>query len=476
MAVCEREPCASVRWVTTTYKNPMLFVLPQEARNHFDKEADSLVASLKPLPNRPPSRRRQGSDAHVPLVRTLTEKDLLGRPRVSVRDWLGRLKAVEVHGEVAGQQIHEVLPEAGTEALERLADSLARHRSLRTCCGVAYIRKHLIDWMQRRRLRETADGSWTADLLAALERDVQEQTILVPLEGIAIAEPFELGQLAFNFFTEASIHAMVPPEAGAVAPPEVVEEFRGMLKERFQGHVYAQYTCIAEEEHAQELAVRQTDAVLEILRMFDAAALDIRARCLMGRMGQVAPAERHLLRVGVPDRLLLAEGLDHDGVVRFALDREILDVLHGSGFGVASQLLSKEEQTDLEKHSLEAISHYAHGVASPAPQDRLLHALVAVESLLIRDQNEPVQGKLGQRMALLTASDLASRKQAVKRLQAGYGLRSAFVHHGIKPGDIKQANEVLLLCWETLNAVALNTQRFNSRQALLDSLDDALLS
>jgi hypothetical protein len=37
----------------------------------------------------------------------------------------------------------------------------------------------------------------------------------------------------------------------------------------------------------------------------------------------------------------------------------------------------------LERDGLEAISHFAHGVASPAPQDRLMHALVAVESLLL---------------------------------------------------------------------------------------------
>lgn len=454
----------------------MEFVLPEEARNHFDKEADSLIAALKPLPPREPSHPRRGSDAHIPVAAALTEKNLRGRPRVTSVDWQGQLKAIEVHGKLFEQQIHEGLPPKDAERLERLAHAVARNRGVRRQCGPEYVQNHLIDWITRRRLREGADGSWTAELLSALKAAVGEQVILVPLEEVAIETPFDLGPVSFDFFTEASIQSMVPPEAVREAPEEMVEQFRAKLKKSYQGHVYTRFTCVAEQEHAQDLAVENTDAVLEILRMFDAAALDIRARCRFGRMGQVVPCERHVLRTGPPERLWLSQAIEQRGLVRFAVGKELLALIRESGFGLAAELLNKEQLSDLEKRVLESISHYAHGVASPAPQDRLVHALVAVESLLLRNKNEPIQAKLGQRMAMLTAQDLASRKAAVKRLQTGYALRSAFVHHGVKPDNVREANEVLRLCWTTLDTVATNTKRFNSRQALLDAIDDALLS
>jgi hypothetical protein len=321
---------------------------------------------------------------------------------------------------VLGQTIHEVLPAEGAERLERLADAIARNRLLRNHCGATYVANHLIDWMTKRRLREPADSSWTGDLLASLAGAVEEQTILVPLEGIRIAEAFELGPVAFDFFTETSIDQMVPLEAAAHVPPEVIEQFRSKMKKKLQGRVYTRSTCTAEEEYAQNLAIGLTDAVLGILKMFDAAALDIRARCVMGRLGQVLPGERHLFRAGAPERLFVSESVEVEGVVPFGVGKQILGIVRDSGFGRAAALLAKEQLTDLEKHVLEAISHFAHGVASPAPQDRLLHALVAVESLLLRDQNEPIQAKLGQRMAMLTAPDLPSRKKAIKQLQTGY--------------------------------------------------------
>lgn len=453
----------------------MTIVLPDDARSHFDKEADSLIAALKPLPARESPRPHRGSDAHVPSTQ-FTAESLRGRPRITSVDWQGELKSIEVHGEVLGHQVHEGLPIDDGERLLRVAHAVARNREVRAKCGPDFVQNHLIDWITRRRLREGADGSWTTEFLTALESGVEEQVILVPLDEMAIEAPFELGPVHFDFFTEASIESMVPPEAIKEAPAESVERFRTELKRNYQGHVYARYVCIAEQEHASDLAVENTDKVLEILRMFDAAALEIRARCQFGRIGQLILFERHVFRVGPPERLWLSQGVERKGIVRFGVGQSLLAMIRDSGFGLAAELLKKDQHTDLEKHVLESISHYAHGVASPAPQDRLVHALVAVESLLLRNENEPIQAKLGQRMAMLTAPDLASRKAAVKRLQAGYRLRSAFVHHGVKPDDVREANEVLLLCWDTLQTVALNTQKFQSRQALLDSVDDALLT
>lgn len=459
-------------------KTAMEFALPDEARNHFDKQADSLVAALKPLPPRGPSSPRRGSDAHIPVAATLTEADLRGRMQVSSVDWQGQLKAIEVHGEVSrqGQEVHEGLPAEDAERLVRVADAVARSRALGGKCGPAFVQEHLIDWINRRRLREGADGSWTTEFLAALKDAVHEQIILVPLDGIAIASPFKLGPVSFDYFTESVIDSMVPPEAAQEASPENVDRFRTNLKERYQGHVYAHFECVGEKEHAADLAVENTDAVLEILRMFDAAAFHIDARCQFGRTGQIVPSERHVLRAGPPERLWLSHGVETKGVVRFGVSKWLLGEIQRSGFGLAAGLLEKEQRTDLEKRVLESISHFAHGVASPAPQDRIVHALVAVEALLLRDENEPIQAKLGQRLAMLTATDLISRKAAVKRLQAGYRLRSAFVHHGVKPDDVIEAHEVLLLCWTALDTVAVNTQRFNSKGALLDHIDDLLLS
>lgn len=194
-------------------------------------------------------------------------------------------------------------------------------------------------------------------------------------------------------------------------------------------------------------------------------------------MGQTTLPQWHAFHEQANGKLLLSQGIafsSHD--YELLINMERLQFMHQSGFGIANHLLSKKQLTDLEERCLEAISHYAHGVASLTPQDRLLHALVAVESLLLRDSNEPVQGPLSLRIARLATSKLEERKKAVRDFVKGYKLRSQFVHHGARPDDVETANRVLLLCWAAIEAVMKLTKKFESKLALLDGLEDEFLS
>jgi hypothetical protein len=251
--------------------------------------------------------------------------------------------------------IHKFLPEEAARKLEQMADDVAGRRQLRACCGTSYVVRHLSDWVRRRRVSEPADSSWTADLLASLAWDVSDQTILIPLEGIHITAPFELGQVSFNYFTEAAIDEMLR------SVPQDVPQIREAWKSNYQGRVYARYRCTAEGVHAEELATYHTDKTLEVLRLFDFAALEIRARSLIGRMGQVASAQRHAFQMRPNGGPLLSRGIERSGIVQFMVDEQLLSFLRQSGIGMADQLLRKPQPTDLEERGLEAISHFAHG-------------------------------------------------------------------------------------------------------------------
>jgi len=445
-----------------------MILFPPEAKTYFDEKANSLIAALKPLTVRSRFQPLRGSVAHRPVTHQLTNADIIGHVRLSYADWLGRFRGFEIHE----ANIHEFLSEEDAKKLEEIADNVARRRELQAHCGTNYVLTHLVDWVRRRRLQEPADNSWTADLFASLTRDICDQTILIPLEGIQIEISFKLGQVTFHFFTESSFNEMlqnVPEES------QDLEELREYLRKRYQGRVYTRFQCTAEKNHAQELASYQTDKALEVLKFFNPAALEIRAQCFLGRMGQVTPAQQHAFQVLPNNNISLSEEVEPSRANEFVVNKQILQILQPE-IGIASDLLRKTQLTDLEERTLEAISHFAHGVTSPSSQDRLLHALVAVESLLLRDHNEPVQSQLGYRVALLATSTLQDRKKARRDFLKGYSLRSQFVHHGAKLDDVDTANRVLFLCWSAMIAVIRLTRKFDSKKALLDSLEDEQLA
>jgi hypothetical protein len=68
------------------------------------------------------------------------------------------------------------------------------------------------------------------------------------------------------------------------------------------------------------------------------------------------------------------------------------------------------------------------------------------------------------------------RRDPVKDLKKGYGLRSQFVHHGKEPADIGVANRVIKACWLAVNKALQLTQTFETKDALLHYLDRRILS
>lgn len=444
--------------------------LPPQAKTHFDKVANSFISTLKPLPARPLPKPPKGSIAHQKVTQ-ITSDDFLGPVEPSQFDAFERLQGFEIHR----ADIHEFLPQDAAEQLQNLADKIAIRNELEAYCDASYVRDHLIGWVRRRRLQEPAETSWIDDLQAHLNNDIYDQTILIPLDGIQIEVPFKLGRVSFNYFTKSDIDAKLQqlPEGD----PDL-EEFRVQFRKLYQGRVYTKFQCKAEKEYARKLAFRHTDKALEVLKLFNPASFEIRAQCFLCRMGQVIPPQWHAFLVLPNNGITLCEGIEfpHVRAYTFLINKALLNFIGHSQFRIADKLLSKTQLTDLEKRCLESISHFSHGVASVSPQDRLLHALVAVESLLLKDPNEPVQSNLGYRIALLTTSNLEERKKAKKDLLKGYTLRSQFVHHGVKLEDVQTANRVLSLCWDAMNAVVGLTPKFESKQALLDSLEDELLS
>jgi hypothetical protein len=126
-------------------------------------------------------------------------------------------------------------------------------------------------------------------------------------------------------------------------------------------------------------------------------------QCFLGRLGQVSPGETHVFyeRDKVP---YLTKSPDSDRSLEFVVDENNSPLLVAGGLGAAHALLGIDDPTDLQARVLNALILFSRGVALPGPQDRLLHALTSVESLLLANETEPVQTNLGLRMAFLIGS------------------------------------------------------------------------
>lgn len=446
--------------------------LHEQARRSFDEKAGALLDGLIPLPASPPrpSGRPPGSMGEYEIaVHFVVGENATPTGPLTRINGCGELTAVEIHSD----SVHEVLTGEPLECLKVLATQVAQRAEVSSVAGRSYVEEQLVKWVERTRLGQTS-LSWCDEFEAALGRDVCPLQVLVPCDGLQIARHFRLGNVEFRFFTHADIITMTEP-----CDPTKADDvrFRQRMTDDYLGRVYAAYECIAEEGFAQAQAIAEAEAALDVLRFLDAAAIDVRARCFIGRYGQVPPGSLQAFVVRPDDSVpRLTERTERVAPWRTMITEEFLDSIAVELITAATQILAKDSRTELEELAINAVRRYAHGVGSPAVQDRLLHAFTAVESLLLANETEPIVDRLGLRMAFVNGANVQDRRQFIDDLKAGYGLRSRFIHHGHIPTNVEQVNRALNACWQTVFSILLHTDTYETRAEMLRALDDQILA
>jgi hypothetical protein len=88
-----------------------------------------------------------------------------------------------------------------------------------------------------------------------------------------------------------------------------------------------------------------------------------------------------------------------------------------------------------------------------------------------------VQQDLGERMAMITYQASDKRKSLIKNVRDVYGVRSAFIHHGqsVSSDEIEIMKEFMLNAWTFLCRVILNSNRFLTKEELIDAVERAKL-
>jgi hypothetical protein len=75
----------------------------------------------------------------------------------------------------------------------------------------------------------------------------------------------------------------------------------------------------------------------------------------------------------------------------------------------------------------DALLIYSRNSVAITPADKLVYILVGLESVLIRNSNEPLGKNIGERMRFLVGDSVDSRKAVLANVDEIYKLRSSFI-------------------------------------------------
>jgi hypothetical protein len=431
-------------------------------------QAQELLNEVR-IMDAPPPRPTTAPTNPVHPVFTFTAEHIIGNPtffeRVTTIDGEERARFWTVGGRRIGWA------EESHRKIRVLASGLASKGPLKGIVSFKFVLEEIFTW-----LRDTLEKKSTDTLPERLKRRCEEEVhdieLWIPLNQTYAKESFSIGYVTFRTITKDLMDAWY----GRLNPPPdpAVSAELNRQRSKLQATLAACTIVHAERSMASQVALERTVDAVALLRFISEAnwTCRIRSYCTpLGMQRDDVVTELNMENGAIKNtsgRVLRPE------TAAWNVDRcrhqlpGMLEKLHG--------FASDNSSTELRKALFEALLIYSKNTLTLDLAEKLVFVLVSLESLLLRDSSEPIQGNLAERLAFLCGETLEERKEIVAITKKAYALRSQFVHHGRGIEDVDALDKFLLIAWQALANLISNFKNFARREDLISYLNDRRLA
>ncbi len=392
-----------------------MIVFHPGAESSFTAAAQELLQGVRAYP---PSEKLKGANFPIHPAAVIEQRDIIGTIRVTDRmvDFTG--SEIGRFWNLDGQRFGW----AGEEfqKLKRLAERIAKSIEPQALVSEAFILDQVFAW-----LCESLEGKRSdpiADFVAVrCDEAIEDHEIYVPLCRTYSSAGFEIGDVQFRSISKQLLDGWFPSKP--LGDPEMEQRVRileNQTRASYQATLAACVKVRAEKAAASQFALERAVTASAFLRFLSTANWTSKMRSFAMPFGMENGAAWHSFRL-------------KDGVIRELSSAVIwegppdwvIDDARGRLPGLLEAIsdLAKIQNTEFRKSLLEAMLIYSRNSLTTDPANKLVFILVALESVLLKNANEPILGNLAERMAFLIGASLEDRKKIVSLVKKTYAQR-----------------------------------------------------
>jgi len=446
-----------------------------DAARRFDELALELLTDLRPQPSAETAQTTFRPDVYP--VAQISEQEVIGEIRQiqsvvdGTQEEVGRFFK---HG-----QSSVALVGPGFKKLAELAMRIQNTEGLTGTTSIDFVRNAIFEWIEQRYKNAITD-SCMQYVVKRAEEAVKDHEIWIPLHQTYLESPFSIGPVAFRTITAsmlaksfARFEEQIPKESEETN----VQVRLALARERskLQSCAAAVVKICAEENKAVAVAREQSERAVALLRFFSPSNWTPKLRSFCTLLGSENIRQSAELFVDGESILLSRRGVLDRGQAAWVLSREFMAQFPGLLQGLSS-LAAGSARTRFRQSVYDALLMYSRNSVASDPADKLVYILVAVESLLLRNENEPIGKNIGERMAFLIGDTLETRKGVLANATEAYRLRSSFIHHGNTIQDLETLSTFMLNAWTCFYNLIMGIDRYQTKDDLIRALEDRKMS
>ena len=298
----------------------------------------------------------------------------------------------------------------------------------------------------------------------SIKKDISERTFIYPIVNLKITKPIVMGNVTFISFSEE--HKSIKEHCFKIletskSPKEVVESMKKQDEDTFKflnQFVCAKVNIRGEASKCIESGYEIVERSLDVLRLY--VPLNVYSgKGFVGVFGDLTATKALVLYFD--DRNFSWHHEIKGFLLPFEIKNEYIKLMEDNGLSRINHMLTRS-RNNFENSLITAMHWFGKAIKNVEDKDRFLCFFIALETLLVKDKNEPVVNCLRERIAFLLEKKKERRIQLSKIIRDLYDLRSRIVHSGlmeVPPRDMRQ----LHLITQQVVLTLVNGKMFSGR-------------
>ena len=450
----------------------MIINIHPSAASNFNDKAGGLIKLIEQFPKEQEKKNSFHSDLHV--AASITEKDIIGDIEVATSDYRGNTVQRFFH---FNDQKYG-LSEKNYSELREIAERIQSLSAVRSVLSLSFVEKKLFSWISGRYKGLNVPELFIEYLDTEADAVVKTITSWIPIANLEVHSAFAISNSEIRPFSKAVIDKWAAKvETSDGENKENALKLFEKIRKDYQGLAAVVTTITAEPEYATDYALEEAQEITAVLGMFSGATLMPDIKCVSNIKGSESIAQSTTFFEGEEDNFQMTSSIiDKSSAKYWRLGQRDIIEIRKTGLDAISSLLTSDSPTDFEKSTLNAIFLYSKSAFTADPVEKVVYMLSSLESILLKNENEPIQQNLAERIAVFTAQELAKRKAIIKMIKSIYGVRSRYLHHGHSSAELKLISDFMMQVWIFYIQLLANVTRFRTQEDFVNAIDDHKLS
>lgn len=362
-----------------------------------------------------------------------------------------------------------------------VAQKIYKHKSISDLLSLQYIKERLFTWIEKK--VTTSENTDFYDYLSNVCKvDVADQEVIIPVPFTLSNKNFQFGKITFKTVTEKMIDDWIKQANENNTEVDEghsqrINQLKVMIQKSIQGYLAGHYICKAEKQRAQEMAYEEFSKTLCFLRLLGPANFHYKVNCATHEYGKNFSLEIIYLVINKENGKADYNTQILNSNMLWNIDEKIIEYISSGPFLKVHNLLLSDSLSEYKSKLQSAIMIYSKSVISHEIYDKILYILVAIETMLLKTDTEPIQQNIGQRLSFLVGNNLDERKKIIKTIKDIYSIRSKYIHHGIIDfEDDELMRNFMNYAWIGFSRMLDNMDKFSTKMEFVEYLDNLLLS